>query len=385
MASLPKLLNNSVDLLENMYDEKTELFSFSTHLKDGKYINDFNTPGKYRYTVNVLAGIQKLQQFTKTPWNLERIIETYLTRHLARDVNVGNRGLLLHVLTLENHKKAKEIYLWLNNLLEDRSKALKYSVQDIAWASIGITTYAQKFRDRTTLNFARKVINYLRQDLMNSATLLPKHKHNLRGTFVSFGGITYFLMALDHYARSFGDNSIKTLFEDAVRRVLLLQGINGEWPWFIDSSTGNVMDWYQVYSVHQDSMAMLFLLPAFDSGVEGTKDTICKSYKWLFGNNQLQNTLIQQAPFFIYRSIKQKQFAERPMRIIKSVTNKIMRKNASLINPRYLEINKECRSYHLGWLIYAWAGRNDFTEFTELNMLRRSRNAATARHLVNID
>ncbi len=129
------------------------------------------------------------------------------------------------------------------------------------------------------------------------------------------------------------------------------------------------MDWYQVYSVHQDSMAMLFLLPAFDSGVEGAKDAICKSYKWLFGNNQLQKAIIQQNPFFIYRSIKQKQFAERPVRIIKSVTNKIMGRNANLVNPQCLEINEECRSYHIGWIIYAWAGRNDFTEFTELRLL----------------
>ncbi len=369
MNNLPKLLDKSVCLLENMYDERTQLFSFSTCLEEGKYINDFNNQTKYRYTVNVFAGLQKLQRFSKIPWDLEKVIDNYLSTHLVKDDNVGNRGLLLHILSGEKHEKAKEIYAWLDNMLKDRSKALKNPIQDIAWACIGITTYAKKYEDKKTLDFALNVLNYLHHDLMNETTLLPKHELSLRGNFVSFGGITYFLMALTHYARTFNDNSIKTLFDESVKRVLLLQGKNGEWPWFIDSSTGNVMDWYQTYSVHQDSMAMLFLLPAFDSGVEGTEDAICKSYKWLFGNNQLQKAIMNQDPFFIYRSIKQNQFAERPMRIIKSVTNKIMRRNANLKDPQSLVINKECRSYHIGWIIYAWAGRNDFAEFTDLRLL----------------
>jgi hypothetical protein len=81
------------------------------------------------------------------------------------------------------------------------------------------------------------------------------------------------------------------------------------------------------------------------------------------GDNQLRTPLIHEEPFFIYRSIRQKQFAERPMRLLRAVVNKTLGRSASLLCSDALEINQECRSYHIGWLVYVWADRPDFAEF----------------------
>jgi hypothetical protein len=370
MNNMPKLLGNTIGLLEKMYDQRACLFSSSARLKDGEYINDFSSQSKYRYTLNVLIGLQKLNDYYRTHWDLGRIIEKYLSELPVMGLSLGDRGLLLHALALANHEQSRQIYISLYDALKNRSKALRHTVQDISWASMGITTYATKKRDRDSNGFAREVINYLHQDLMNGRTLLPQHNRGIRGGFVSFGGITYFLIALEHFSRAFDDHDIRKIFKGAVGKVLALQGEYGEWPWFIDSSSGKIMDWYQVYSVHQDSMAMLFLLPAFDMGVKDSEEAIIKSYSWLFGNNQLNERMIQDKPFFIYRSIRRKsKIEERPLRLLRSFGNKIIGRNAILESPDSLEINKECRSYHLGWILYAWAGRNDFSEFTKLKCL----------------
>ena len=129
------------------------------------------------------------------------------------------------------------------------------------------------------------------------------------------------------------------------------------------------MDWYQIYSVHQDSMAMLFLLPALELGVEGAKEAIRKSYLWLFGNNELNKFLILKEPFFIYRSIKRRENFEREKRFLRSIKNSAFNKQAKSVSPQKLSINTECRSYHLGWILYAWSGRTGFNEFTELKLL----------------
>src|SRR5262249_45326673 len=58
--TIPELLRRSSELLANMYDERAALFSYSTRLVNGKYVNDFsNGAGTIRYTINVLAGIQR--------------------------------------------------------------------------------------------------------------------------------------------------------------------------------------------------------------------------------------------------------------------------------------------------------------------------------------
>lgn len=365
----PKLIANSISLLERMYDEKTQLFSFSTTLNDGKYINDFLDIGRFRYTVNVIAAFQKAQNYYKIPWDLDQLIETYVTKHLPHDLDVANRGLLLHILTLQKHAASKELYHWLVKKLGSKSRALKYPLQHLAWSSIGLTTYANKYRDEATINFARKVLNYLYQDLMNQTTLIPKYNQSSRGIFVSFGYIAYFLKAIHHFAATFNDSSIKAIFKEAVKRVLALQGENGEWPWFINSSTGKILDWYQIYSVHQDSMAMLFLLPAFDMGVEGAEEAICRSYRWLFGNNELNKYLILKEPLFIYRSIKRKESFEKEMRSLRTIKNSIFNKQAKRVPSQKLIIDKVCRSYHLGWILYVWSDRADFNEFTELELL----------------
>ena len=245
---------------------------------------------------------------------------------------------------------------------------MKTNVQDLSWATFGTTTYAGKHREESDI--PRIGIEYLCKDFANRETSLPRHNLTPRGVFVSFGGIVYFLMALDHYAQIFADESTSTLFQQSVSRVLALQGQSGEWPWFIDSGTGSIMDWYQIYSVHQDSMAMLFLFPALRLGLHGVESSIQRSVSFLLGNNQINTSLIRIKPFFIYRSIRRKfKFLERPLRLMRAITLKSAKKSGDPANAAGLELNKECRSYHLGWILYTWVGRSDFTEFTELDTL----------------
>ncbi len=49
---------------------------------------------------------------------------------------------------------------------------------------------------------------------------------------------------------------------DCARKLIKLQGPQGEWPWFFDAAQGQVLDFYEVYSVHQYGMAPAFALIA---------------------------------------------------------------------------------------------------------------------------
>ena len=59
--------------------------------------------------------------------------------------------------------------------------------------------------------------------------------------------------------------------------MLGIQGSQGQWPWMISSRTSIPLDFYPVFGVHQDSMAMLFLHPALDLGLPGAAGAIERS------------------------------------------------------------------------------------------------------------
>jgi hypothetical protein len=79
--------------------------------------------------------------------------------------------------------------------------------------------------------------------------------------------------------------------------------------------------------------------------------------------------MILDNPFFIYRSIRQKTTFERAQRYFRALGSHILNRRAEPLPASCLEINRECRSYHIGWLLFAWAGRRGFEEFTELRLL----------------
>lgn len=361
---MSKLIQKSIDSLIRMFDDKRGLFSYSTRLAGKEFINDFSHPGGYRYTINTILALQKAEGWIDHPWNTGQLIERYISEHLPNDENIGNRGLLLHILSLAESPVSHRIFQWLNRRLEISQQILQLPIQDLAWVSFGVTSYAWRVKDQKSRDFAKGLLEIMKTEYLNPRTLLPRHNQTLRGRFISFGGIVYFLMALQHYARLFEDSKTAELFKNAVRRVIGLQGPDGEWPWFIDSSSGFIRDWYQIYSVHQDAMAMLFLLPALDMGVAEADLAIRKSYQWLFGNNQLNAVMLQNEPFFIYRSIKRSGYLERPARIARSFFNCSKKFHAPRIASERLVINPECRSYHIAWLIYVWIDRSDFPEFT---------------------
>jgi hypothetical protein len=190
---------------------------------------------------------------------------------------------------------------------------------------------------------------------------LSPHRRHL----VSFGALTYYLRAMAEYASTFDDEYAMQLFSHGAERTLALQGPQGEWPWMIGVGNARSLDFYPVYSVHQDAMAMLFLFPAMEAGVEGCASAVRRSLDWLGGMNQLGQPMLEDNPFLIYRCLQRRGPLPKTRRYLRATWNRLTGGTSGPVENGGLEINAECRSYHLGWLLYAWAGRNDFAFVAE--------------------
>jgi hypothetical protein len=142
-----------------------------------------------------------------------------------------------------------------------------------------------------------------------------------------------------------------------------LQGPQGEWPWFFYSPSSLVVDFYEVYSVHQMGMAPAFLEYAEQHGVSGATESLVRGFKWVLGQNQMGRSMLRKSDSLVCRSqIRKERIANREKRMLRATFNAITRRSAELIDPSKLQLRLECRSYELGWILWSFGGRRDLTE-----------------------
>ena len=169
---------------------------------------------------------------------------------------------------------------------------------------------------------------------------------------VSFGASVYVLHVALLYGRRFDDDDAIALFDRGARGLLDAQGPHGEWPWQLRSCDARPLDVYPVFSVHQISMAMLFLFGARERGLAGSQDAIERSLAYVMGENQLGLPMIQRDPFFIYRSVERNDRLPRAQRYVRSLGRALASAPGGLAPDNRVHFNRESRAYELGWILY---------------------------------
>jgi len=226
-------------------------------------------------------------------------------------------------------------------------------MQEMAWMLWGATSWAE---DARAQELARRLFDLIRTSFVHPSSGMPRHSvWRYRAHTVSFGSVVYFLRAMHEYGEAFDSSEARELFLACLRRVLPIQGNDGTWPWMIDVRTALPIDVYPIFSVHQDSMAMLFLFPAKGYGVAGIDAAIERSFEWNFGHNELATSLVRNEPCaWFYRSIERDERWPRARRYLRGLGRATQEYPA---HSPHVRLNRECRSYHLGWVLYTWSRR----------------------------
>jgi hypothetical protein len=347
----------SIEFLETDWSPERALFSFSARRTPDGVVRDYEHPQALRYTINTLLG---LSQAAASGWDdvfvqrAPRLVDAFLERRYEAVELPADVGLLL-VLAAETGRCA------LADALVDRVRSLlgttpasSLNMQDLGWMLWGATAAARTSRPGAD-DAADALFRLVDGSFVDPRTSLPRHSvRRYRRNVVSFGSLVYFLRAMGEYARLSGVRRARELFHAGVETALRLQGPLGEWPWLIDIERGAVIDRYPVFTVHQDGMAFLFLHPAADEGIDVEAATR-RSLEWVAGGNELATPMLEQRPFWGHRSIARRERWQRARRYARSRVGAPGDAPAPLGR---LHVNDECRSYHLGWLLYAWSGRD---------------------------
>jgi hypothetical protein len=189
-------------------------------------------------------------------------------------------------------------------------------------------------------------------------------RHNRKGLkeavshrIACFADQVYPILALANYGQLFNDTQSINSAITASDTICRLQGNGGQWWWHYDVKRGTIAEEYPVFSVHQDGMAPMALLAIDKAAGTNHIPYIEKGLTWLCRQNERNEDMILHNAGIIYRDIHRREI-HKMYRLTRGSLSTAGLLTAHRLTGRALfgyTVNRECRPYHLGWILYAWA------------------------------
>jgi hypothetical protein len=251
----------------------------------------------------------------------------------------------------------------ITSLVEDRQHWEGFRAQDLGMILIGCIEQARRTASRKWASTAHDLFAFLNQRYSCPSGPFFDEAGGSRRRFSSFATNTYLTLASYIYGEWSSNEHALKLAKACTRKLIELQGPQGEWPWFYYTPSGRVVDFYEVYSVHQQGMAPAFLECAERHGVAGASEALVKGFKWIFGQNQMSRSMLWKREGLICRSqVRKGELNNKRKRVVRAIASAVTGRPGKLIDPSGLDLRLECRSYELGWILWSFGRRTDLNE-----------------------
>jgi hypothetical protein len=354
---ISSLLDLSLLGLEAMYLPGEGLFCHRRILTDDGMKNE---GASIRYTIITLLGLDKAHRCgLKVPFDVQRITERLLDRAASFD-STGDLGLLLWLVAQALPDRIDLLIQGANirRALKQSREVQKGLTTELSWLLSGLCQVKEALgKEKPEMaGLPEEVYALIRDNYggrgifrhMGRGTLAGQ----LRGRFGCFADQVYPIEAFSNFWRVYGDPGALKIAQECADMICRLQGRLGQWWWHYDATSGRVVGRYPVYSVHQDGMAPMALFAIGSASGQDYSGPIYKGLEWITGRNELGVNLVEERERMIWRSFyqgKTRKYAEAALSL------------AQLHFPARgfegLMILQECRPYHLGWLLYAFADK----------------------------
>lgn len=353
--------------LNQCYMPEHGLWSYRRHL-DGRLGSNESRP-RYDvfYTLNVILGLSKL---TRSSSSILGIDPTAMFHKAAARLDEVGAPLYAYGTALW---AAAELRIPVPGLVTKRVQAMtddptaiqRWTAQEIGMLLSGATAQARNVPSWTAL--ASHARTHILRKLRTESGLFRDCAFGVRRRFATFASQVYCALSLYDYGKTFDDPEASQAADSCVRTLISLQGPFGEWPWFFHAESGRVMDFYEVYSVHQHGMAPAILKEAMRRHVPGAKAALIKGFAWILGENELGCTMLRPDLSLIARSQARRGLsAGRAMRACRASVNLLTGRQARICGrPTDITVTPEVRSYELGWTLWSFGDDVDFPELTD--------------------
>ncbi|WP_424627923.1 hypothetical protein [Bradyrhizobium sp. SYSU BS000235] len=323
------------------------------------------------YTLNVLLGLSRVKH---VPEQIDRaaIFEQNVSLLPNLPVRDYAYGMALWTAAESGFEIPGDIARHIDKLLSDRDNWRRFKAQDLGMLLTGVIAQLKAGEERWR-KFAQPLFSFLAERYHSKSGLFFDASVGYRRRFASFATQTYLTLACFHYGEFTGDRTAIAMARSCTRDLISLQGPRGEWPWFFDAAQGQVLDFYEVYSVHQYGMAPAFLELAERHDVPVAKAALIKGFRWVLGHNQLQRSmLVPELHLSIRSQVRGGELRTNKLRMIRAVQHAYLPRPARLIDSANVALRMECRSYELGWILWSFGQRVDLTELTHAQEFTKS-------------
>ena len=360
------LVSIALDRLPAMIDPATGLVVFRV---DGEELRP--SGASLRYTAMTAIGVERAaEQGLSSSVDLDQLYEALDATVAGAEIS-GDLGLVLWA-TARNDPRVAERALADLREFDDVARTRRGRVvhsTELAWVVIGLAEALasgvgdeRDVRARLDRAFARLLDQRGASGLMCFARPLFEGAFTgplaqLQGELGFFDAQVYAILACLARDRVTPDPLAREAARAIGERLLDHQHPRGQWGWHYNARTGALVDLYPVYSVHQDGMAPMALLPLERALGVSTTPAVARGVAWLFGDNELGELMADEERLLIWRSIRRRHPALRYALKAASVLGLSpgLGLGARFASPRTLEVDREMRPYHLGFCLLAFS------------------------------
>lgn len=333
------------------------------HLDGRAEPNEFAPHSDVFYTLNVLVGLSRVAHIPS--WiEVPEIFQQNAALLNSLPVRKYALGTALWAEAELERELTAAVSQTIERVLSNQEEWKSFHAQDLGMILIGVVAQA-RHNPRKWTPLAQTLFDFLQNNFHARSGLFFDTAFGARRRFSSFATQTYLTLASYCYGDLSGDERAIKIANESTRILIGLQGPNGEWPWFFEAQTGKVLDYYEVYSVHQYGMAPAFLEWAERHGVTQARNALVKGFRWVFGQNQMEvPMLVPELSLSIRSQVRKGELNSSKWRASRAIRNSVLGLDSGLIDPAKLELRRECRSYELGWILWSFGKRDDLPELT---------------------
>ena len=354
-ALVNSLLRTAADGLTKMFRPESRTFAFTQQRGATGELELFGE--SVRYGAIVLLGLSRLpedQQRRILHGDSASSFCGYMIGNVQGITNVGDVALIAWAAAELDHPQLDVVISRLRTL-DDGTPC---ETVPAAWIVAAFTAA----RDRAdTGNAAHTAAGRLLACSSPVARVFPHHTDPAiaprgRAHVSCLADQVYPIQALARYAYAYGHDDAMRAANDCAAQICKVMGPAGQWWWHYEARTGDVIEGYPVYSVHQDSMAPMALLDLAEAGGDEHPDAIRLGLSWMVESPEIGRSLIDESEGVIWRKVGRGD----PKKLVR-----VAHAAGSAIRPGFrlgvLDrifpprlVDEESRPYHLGWVLYAW-------------------------------